>query len=182
MVKVFYRSVMLSFIFCAAISGVAQAKSAREIDASVSDALDRFRKEVGGAEDLLSKAKGVLIIPKVVKAGFIVGGEYGEGALLVGGKTADYYSTASASFGLQIGGQVKNIYLLFLDRIALKQFQVSDGWEVGLDGSVALITVGVNGGIDTTVTNQPIVGFVLGQKGLMYNLSIEGTKFTKLKK
>lgn len=156
--------------------------TAREIDTSVDVALERFTREVGGAKEFLSVAKGVLVFPSVIKAGFAVGGEYGEGALRIGGRTVDYYSTAAASFGFQIGAQAKTIIIVFLQQEALDQFRRSEGWKVGVDGSVALVTLGAGGSIDTENIKDPIVGFVFGQKGLMFNLTLEGAKITKLQK
>lgn len=157
------------------------AKSAREIDASVDAALDLFNREVFGSEELLAKAKGVLVLAPVIKGGIGIGAEYGTGALRINGATVDYYNTISGSIGFQLGGQAKKMYLLFMDDKALMDFRASDGWKVGADGSVALITIGFNGSVDTTKTNQPIIAFVLGQRGLMYNLTIEGSKFNKIK-
>lgn len=165
-----------------ASADVAWAASAREIDVSVDVALERFEKEVSGAKSFLESSKGVLVLPKVLKAGVGFGGEYGEGALRIDGKTVDYYNTVAGSFGFQFGGQVKTIILVFLDEEALKRFRQSEGWKAGVDGSVALVTLGAGGAIDTTKLKDPIVGFVLGQKGLMYNLTLEGSKFTKLDK
>lgn len=170
----------MTFLLAPVFSHLAYAKSAREIDAKVDTALDRFKREVFQGKDMLAKAKGVLVFPSVIKAGIGFGGEYGVGALRIKGKTADYYNTITGSFGFQLGGQVKSIYLLFMEDSALKNFRASDGWKAGVDGSVALITVGANGSIDTTKTNQPIIAYVLGQKGLMYNLTIEGSKFNKI--
>jgi len=160
----------------------AYAKTAKEIDVSVDVALENFHKQVKGGKDFLKSAKGVLVFPSVLKAGIGVGGEYGEGALRIGGKAVDYYSTAAASIGFQLGEQKKTIILVFMQQEALKNFRASSGWKAGVDGSVALITVGVEGSVDTTKIKDPIVGFVFGQKGLMYNLTLEGSKFTKLKK
>ncbi len=160
----------------------ARAATAREIDVGVDVALERFRSEIKGGGAFLEAAEGVLVFPKVVKAGFGIGGEYGEGALRVGGKTVDYYSTAAASIGFQLGAQVKTVILVFLDRGALDDFRRSAGWELGVDGSVALVTVGAGGSIDTTNIRDPIVGFVFGQKGLMYNLTLEGSKFTRIER
>jgi lipid-binding SYLF domain-containing protein len=160
----------------------ASADSAKIIDAKVDDALQRFKKDVGGASNLLNIAEGVLVFPDVIKAGFGIGGEYGEGALRIKGKSVDYYSTAAASIGLQIGAQQKTVILVFTEKKALKKFQLSDGWEVGVDGSVALVELGAGGSIDTTNIKDPIVGFVFGNKGLMYNLTLEGSKFSKLAK
>jgi lipid-binding SYLF domain-containing protein len=158
------------------------AATAREIDVSVDVALEKFENEVGGAKQLLASAKGVLMFPKVIKAGFGWGGEYGEGSLRIGGKTVDYYNTIAGSFGLQFGAQAKTVMLVFLDEGALKQFQMSEGWKAGVDGSVAVIAVGAGTSLDSTKLNNPIVGFILDQKGLMYNLTLEGSKFSKINK
>lgn len=157
------------------------AKSAKEIDANVDTALELFQSKVFDAKDLLNKAKGVLVFPKVIKGGIGIGAEYGVGALRIQGKTVDYYNTITGSFGFQLGGQVKSLYLFFMDEQALKDFQSSDGWKAGVDGSIALITVGFDGSVDTFKTDQPIIAYVLGQKGLMYNLTLEGSKFNKIR-
>ena len=186
--KISIKKATLSFFFAGWTLGLAlavpaaHAKSARELDASVDTALERFESEVGGAKSLLKNAKGVLILPKVIKGGIGIGGEYGEGALRINGKTVHYYNTIGASIGFQLGGQVKSVYLLFMQDAALKNFRESEGWEAGVDGSVALVTLGAQGEMDTTQTNKPILGFVLGQKGLMYNLTLEGSKFNKIVK
>src|SRR5512139_2292334 len=175
------------FLLLAALFGLmlaapaAHAASAAEIDRDVDHALQEFRK-IEGADAYLGIAKGVLVFPKVYKAGFGLGGEYGEGALRVDGKTVDYYSTAAASIGLQLGAEAKTVVVLFTDEAALDKFRKSEGWKVGVDGSVAMIDVGVGKAIDTTTIKDPVVGFVFGQKGLMANLTLEGAKFTKLKK
>ncbi len=160
----------------------AHAATAREIDVSVDVALERFEKDVKGGKEFLASAKGVLVFPSVLKAGFGIGGEYGEGALRIGGKTVDYYNTAAGSFGFQFGAQAKTIMLVFIQDEALEGFRASEGWKAGVDGSVALVTLGAGGSIDTAKIKDPIVGFVFGQKGLMYNLTLEGSKFTKLNK
>jgi lipid-binding SYLF domain-containing protein len=158
------------------------AATAKEIDVSVDVALENFEKDVGGAQQFLAGAKGLLVFPKVIKAGFGFGGEYGEGALRVGGKTVDYYNTIAGSFGLQFGAQAKTIVLVFLDEDALKRFRNSEGWKVGVDGSVAIVAIGAGTSLDSTKLHDPIVGFILDQKGLMYNLTLEGSKFTKINK
>ena len=158
----------------------AWAASTAEIDIEVDAALERFYNEVGGGKDFAEKAKGMLVFPNVVKAGFGIGGEYGEGALRMDGNTMEYYSTAAVSVGFQIGIQSKTVILAFMQDDALQKFRDSSGWEAGVDGSVALIKVGAGGSIDTTNIEEPIVGFVLTNKGLMYNLTLKGSKFTKL--
>lgn len=156
------------------------AKSAKEIDAGVDKSLKSFYEMVGTAKGLAENAEGVLVFPSVIKAGIGIGGEYGEGALRIKGKTVDYYSTMAASIGFQLGAQSKTVILMFMTEKALKKFRDSKGWEVGVDASVALIKVGAGGSLDTTKLKQPILGFVVGQKGLMYNLTLEGSKMTKL--
>jgi lipid-binding SYLF domain-containing protein len=162
------------------LSGPALAASAKEIDVGVDGAIVLFEKEVKNGKSFLQSSKGVLAFPRVLKGGAGFGGEYGQGSLRIGGKTVDYYSTLQGSFGLQLGGEIKTVFVVFLDEGALKRFREGEGWTAGMDGSVSLVTLGAGGSIDTNNLQDPIVGFVLGQKGLMYNLSFEGTKFTKL--
>ena len=168
----------LGILFAA---GEARAVSAESIDTGVEIALDRLR-DIGGGEAVLKKAAGVLVFPAVFKGGIGLGGEYGEGALVIKGKTAGYYSTAAASIGFQLGGQKKTIIIAFMDKSALSDFQNSQGWKIGADASVAVVAVGADGSIDTSKTNKPIVAFIFNQKGLMYNLTLEGAKITKLNK
>jgi lipid-binding SYLF domain-containing protein len=158
----------------------AWAKTAQEIAASVSSCLGRFNTEVKSGREMLAMAKGVLVMPRVVKAALIVGGEYGEGSLQVGDKTESYYSLASGSIGLQIGGQVKDLVILFMTDEALKKFQDSKGWEVGVDGNVALVTIGGGERVDFTKMNEPIIAFVFDVKGLMADISLKGAKFTQI--
>ena len=158
------------------------AASAAEIDSSVSDALDVFAEQVDGGRRFLDQAAGYLVFPRVIKVGVGVGGETGEGALIVNGQTAGYYRTASGSIGFQLGAQAKSIVIAFMTAESLEKFRNSAGWKVGVDGSVALIDIGAGKAIDTTSINDPVVGFVFGSKGLMYNLTLEGTKITKIDK
>lgn len=158
------------------------AASKVEIEAKVNACLKRFYKEVPAAKELANKSQGVLVFPSVTKAGFVVGGEYGEGALRINSKTVDYYSTAAGSIGFQLGAQSKSIILMFMQEGALSEFRNAKGWKVGVDGSVAVVKVGAGGSIDTENIKDPIIGFVFGQKGLMFNLTLEGSKITKLQK
>lgn len=157
-----------------------QAASAQEIDIKVDATLDDFIKKVHGAPAFLERSKGVLVFPSVLKAGIGIGGEYGEGALRINGKTVDYYSTAAASIGFQLGAQVKSIVIVFLEQQALEDFRKSSGWKAGVDGSVALVEWGAGEDINTVDIKEPIIGFVFSNKGLMYNLTLEGSKFTRL--
>ena len=173
--------VLLSItVVCVFLSNNLIAKTAREIDISVDVAIERFHKQVIGAEKLIEASKGILVMPNVFKGAFLIGGEYGEGALRIDGKTVDYYNTAAGSIGIQIGGQSKDIILLFMTDEALKQFRDSKGWETGLDGNVAFIKYGAGVREDTTTTKEPIVGFVIDSKGLIADFSFKGAKFTKM--
>jgi lipid-binding SYLF domain-containing protein len=196
-VKRFYEStrrktmkqarVKILLVMCiAAVMGIfpltSHAATANEIEASVSASLDRFSKEVKGSKEFLDAAKGVLIIPKVMQGGLIVGAEYGEGALRIGGKTVGYYSIASGSLGYQIGAQEKDIILVFMSHEALEKFRTSKNWHAGVDAKVTLVNVGVDESLNTAKFKQPVVGFVFGRKGLMAGATVEGSKFTKLQK
>ena len=154
--------------------------TSKEIDTRVDVTLDQFKKDVKGGEEFLQSAKGVLVFPNVIKAGFIIGGAYGEGALRIGGKTVDYYNTVSASWGFLVGAQSVRVIIVFMQEDALEKFRKSKGWEAGVDGSITLVNVGAAGTIDTTTIKDPIVGFVFGNKGLMADLSLTGSKYTKI--
>src|SRR5215469_13367968 len=160
---------------------VAAAKAGpRQIDADVHATLDRFTFDVAGGGELLKRAYGALVFPTVVKAGFGFGGEYGEGALLVGGRTSGYYNSVSGSFGFQLGAQARSVIIAFMTPEALEAFRHQDGWKVGVDGSVAIIKVVAGGAIDTNTVKSPVVGLIFDQKGLMYNLTLEGSKISRI--
>ena len=158
----------------------AWAASREEIDAEVRQAVKEFYKHTSAGKELSQKAAGMLVFPSVVKAGIGVGGEYGEGSLLIGGKLAAYYNIASASIGFQLGAQARSMIVLFMTENALSKFRASEGWKAGVDGSVALATLGAGGSIDTETAKKPIIGFIFSNKGLMYNLTFEGSKITKI--
>ncbi len=170
----------LTLAFSLFLAEVSIAKTAQEIDSEANEALNLFAKQVKGANEFLNTAKGVLVIPNIVKAGLGVGGQYGEGALRIGGKTVAYYALAAGSVGLQIGAQKINLVLIFRQDGALKKFQASSGWKAGVDGSVAFIDAGADKSLDTMNVNDPVVAFLFGQRGLMASATIEGAKFTKL--
>jgi lipid-binding SYLF domain-containing protein len=176
------RLFIFAFIFGMGWNGLSFAASKVEIDTKVKVTLEKFYEEVGAGKELANKASGILVFPSVIKAGIGIGGEYGEGALRINGRTVEYFNTAAASIGFQLGAQSKSIILLFMAKDALSNFRNSEGWEVGVDGSVSLIKIGAGGSVDTTNIKDPIIGFVFGQKGLMYNLTLEGSKITRIKK
>jgi len=180
-------SMKILFVVCmAVIIGIlpvsSYAATANEIDASVNASLDRFVKEVKGAQEFLNAAKGVLIMPGVIQGGLVIGAEYGEGALRIGGKTVAYYNVISGSFGYQIGAQKKDIILVFMDDAVLEKFRNSENWRAGVDAKITVVNVGADESLNTMKFQQPVVGFVFDQKGLMAGATIEGSKFSKLKK
>jgi len=150
------------------------------IDANVDSALARLYAQDPASREMISKARGVLVFPSIVAAGFVVGGSYGEGALRVHGRTAEYYSTAAGSVGLLAGAESKSVYLLFMTDEALAKFRASKGWTVGADASVTLLNVGASASVDSKTVKQEIVGYVLTNGGLMANVSLEGTKITPI--
>ena len=158
----------------------AQAAYRADIDARVYATLREFDWRVRGGREIVQRAAGVLVFPTIIKAGFWIGGEYGEGAMLVGGRTDGYYNCVSASIGFQLGAQARSVIILFMTYDALDGFNRTNGWKVGVDGSVAIITVGVGGAIDTDRIVRPVIGFIFDGKGLMYNLTLEGTKISRI--
>jgi len=157
-----------------------RAQTAEGIDGSVYACLGRFYAQIKRGREMVAMAEGVLVMSSVVKGGFIVGGDYGEGALRVGGKTVSYYNLVTGSFGLQVGGEAKDIVILFMTDDALKKFRAGTGWEVGVDGNVALANFGGGERIDFITMKDPIIGFVFDAKGLMADISLNGAKFTKI--
>jgi len=150
------------------------------LDRNVDHTLHRLQHQVHGSRGLIHKAFGVLVFPTIIKAGIGVGAEYGEGALLVRGRTDGYYNCLSGSIGFQLGAQARSVVILFMTEEALFKFSRTDGWKIGVDGSVALITIGAGGSIDTDRIVSPVVGFIFDGKGLMYNLTLEGTKISRM--
>lgn len=174
-------TVILCFaIVFSLLTAESYAKTKGEINASVKAAMDRFKKHVKGGTEYLKGAKGVLVMPKITKAGFIIGGKYGQGALMVGSKTVGYYSLTEGSVGWQIGAEKYDMVILFMTDEVLKKFRASEGWEAGVDAEVTLIDAGANLSVETLRSQHPVAGFVFNQKGLMGGLSIKGAKFTKI--
>ena len=166
--------------FSMSFSNFTFAKNTIEIDAAIESALTRFTDEIKGSQAFLDGARGTLVIPRMIKAGVILGMEYGEGALIVDGIKVQYYRAFSTSLGIQLGVGAKDLVILFFDDDAMDDFLYSSGWQAGVDGTVALWNMGAGGSIDTTESQDPIVGFVFGHKGIIAGLSMEGTKFTKI--
>jgi lipid-binding SYLF domain-containing protein len=157
-----------------------QAAQKAKIDAGADTALSQLLASDPAAKELAAKAKGIAIFPSIVKAGVGIGGESGDGVLRVGGESVHYYNTSGASIGLQLGAQSYSQVLMFLTDEALQGFRDSKGWEAGADASVAVLSKGATGKIDTTSIADPVVGFVFGESGLMADATIKGSKYTKL--
>lgn len=178
------RRTVALLVMCLALAGLApataRADSREDIDAGVDRAVALFARKVRGGDELLARARGVLVFPTVVKAGFGFGGQYGEGALLVGRRTAGYYNIAAASFGLQIGLQSRTVIILFMTDDALYRFQRVAGWNIGVDAAVTVVVVGAGGAVNINTLTDPVLGFVLDVRGLMYNLTLEGSKVTRI--
>ena len=160
----------------------AAAASAAEINRDVKSALEKLYAKSSSAKTLGEKAKGILVFPGIIKGGFMVGGQFGEGALLKGGKTAAYYNTLSASYGLQIGVQKYGYALFFMSDSAMSWLDKSDGWEIGTGPSIVVMDTGAASSATTTSLQSEIYAFFFDQKGLMGGLGLQGTKVTKIKK
>lgn len=164
------------------IPNPAQAATAGEINRDVRSALQNLYAKTPSAQVLGEKAKAILVFPNITKAGFIVGGQYGEGAMIRNGKIAGYYNTVSASYGLQAGIQKYGYALFLMTDSMLKYLNRSDGWELGVGPSVVVVDVGKAGGISTTTAQSDAYAFFFDQKGLMAGLGLQGTKITKIQK
>jgi lipid-binding SYLF domain-containing protein len=174
----------LAFAGCTTTAPKDQATASQQrndINTSANATLSRLYKSTPAARGLVERAKGVLVFPTVLSAGFVVAAEHGNGVLRVNGRNQGYYSTSAGSIGLQAGAQSKAIVLLFMTQEALDKFRNSNGWTVGADATVAIANVGANGKIDTNTAQQSVVGFVLTNAGLMAGVSLEGAKIEKLK-
>ncbi len=179
-----YCRVLTVFLVCTFVFSLlatpSHAKTKEEINASVRAAMNRFRKEIKGGTEYLKGAKGVLVMPGITKAGFVIGGLYGQGALLVNSRTSGYYSLAEGSVGWQIGAEQYDMVILFMTNDVLNKFESSENWEAGVDAEITLITKGAEVSVETLRSQHPIAGFIFGQRGLMGGLSVKGAKFTKI--
>jgi lipid-binding SYLF domain-containing protein len=156
------------------------AAQRQALDASADSALSRLFAQQRGSKELVGSARGVLVFPSVVSAGFIVGAASGQGVLRKGGKTAGYFRMTEGSIGLLAGAQSQAIFILFMNEEALGRFERSSGWTAGVDASVSMITVGVNAEVTTQTARQEIIGFVLTNAGLMGSASLNGSRITRL--
>jgi len=163
-------------------SNPARAASAAELNRDAKKVLQKLYKKSSSAKALGEQAKAVLVFPGVTKGGFLVGGQYGEGALMREGKTIAYYNTVSVSYGLQAGVQTYGYALFFMTDSAWGYLEKSDGWELGTGPSIVIVDEGAAGGMSTTTARSDVYAYFFDQKGLMAGLGLQGTKITKIKK
>ena len=178
--KTLSRRAIIAAAATFAIAAPALADSAREIDSNVDFATEQLYAKVPGSKELASRARGVLIMPDVIKGGLIIGGSYGEGALRVGGATDGYYSVAAASVGYQIGVQSTSHALFFMTDDALRKFRNSSGWELGADAEFTVPGDGVSLNVDSTTIKSPVIAIIFAQDGLLAGASLEGAKYTQI--
>ena len=150
-----------------------------QVDTNIDATLARLYDAAPVSREMVDRAAGVLVFPSVLNVGLVVGGEHGDGALRVGGRTVEYYSTSGGSIGLQAGAQTKAEVIVFMTQESLDKFRSSHGWTVGADATVAIAHIGANGSVDSETIHRPIVGFVMNNTGLMAGVSLEGTKISK---
>jgi len=186
MIRSFSITTLFCMMFVAAISIIglnnACAASGAELDREVDSALNTLFAKSQSAKVLAEKAKAILVFPAITKAGFIVGGQYGQGALRENGKTVGYYSSAAASYGLQAGIQKFGYALFFMTDSARTYLDRSDGWEIGAGPSIVVVDVGAAGSFTTTTAKSDVYAFFFSQKGLMAGIGLQGTKITRINK
>lgn len=174
--------VILAAALPLALSSPAVGASKSELDASSKTALEKLVAEVPAAAALNSKAIAVLVFPSITKAGFMIGGQYGDGVLWQGGKPVGYYNTSGASYGLQAGAQKYGYAMFFLNKKGLAALESSEGFEVGVGPSVVVVDQGMAKSTTTKTYSEDVYAFIFSQKGLMAGIGIQGNKISKLKK
>lgn len=176
------RPLLVGFVLLAlaAWPAGARAETAAELNHKAASTLNTLYTQNVTAKVLSNRAKGILVFPEITKAGIGIGGSYGEGVLMIGGRPTEYYSIGSGSLGLTLGAQSYSEVVMFMTDEALAKFRASKGWEAGVDGSVVAIKQGQGGSYDTTNASDPVVGFIFGQTGLMLDASFEGSKYTRI--
>src|SRR5262249_28701145 len=158
----------------------AKAETRSGIDAAIAPTLDALYREAPGSKEVADKAAGLLVFPQVTRAGIGGGAQCGRGALRISGRTFDYYEIRGGSIGAQLGYETRSIVFMFMSQEALARFRNSDGWTVGADASVAVPDKGAAGTVDSASAGKEVVGFVFGNKGLMFSAALDGIKVTRL--
>jgi lipid-binding SYLF domain-containing protein len=178
--KNFLVSLLALVVVSLGASVAAQAESKSEIDVGVTEALKQFVAANPAHTELMNKAVGVLVFPRITKAGVGIGGEHGDGVLRKGDVTKHYYSISSASVGLTLGAGQRSEIILFMTRASLRKFETSNGYNLGVDAQVAVVAQGAGGGYDSQTLTKPILGFVFNEKGLIGDLSLKGSKIKRI--
>jgi lipid-binding SYLF domain-containing protein len=150
------------------------------IDSAADSVLSRLYAQQPGTKELVASARGVLVFPSFVSAGFVFGAGSGQGVLRAGGKSTGYFRMTEASAGLLAGAQSQAVFILFMTEQALKRFESSNGWTAGADASITMINVGANAQVTTQTARQEVIGFVMSNAGLMGNVSLNGNRITRL--
>ena len=183
------RNLLKSFMLVAAataslgtVSNQALAATAEDLDKDAVQALQTLYKTNPTAEALSKKARAVLVFPKIVKAGLVFGGSYGEGVLLKGGANSGYYNTVSASWGWQAGAESYGYVVFLMNENAVQYLDKSKGWEIGVGPTVVVVNEGVAKNLSSTTIKDDAYAFIFDQQGLMASLSIEGTKISPIRK
>ena len=171
---------MVIVMMTATVPTPAAAASAAEIDQKVATALQTLYAGSPAAKELSTVARGILVFPDIIKGGLIVGGQYGEGALLIQGKTVAYYNTVAASYGLQAGVQSFGYAMFLMTDQALQYLQKSKGWEIGVGPTVVVVDKGIAKNLTSTTAKDDVYAFAFGQKGLMAGLGLQGSKITRI--
>jgi lipid-binding SYLF domain-containing protein len=171
---------LIGVAFSMAAASAVFADTKAELDVGVHETLKAFDALNPQNRQLRHSAAGTLVFPRVTKGGAGIAGEYGEGALRIDGKTVGYYSVSSASIGLTLGAAKRSEVIVFTTQESLNQFTASKGWSVGADTGVAMIHGGGGANYDTDTLKKPVVGFVFGEKGLIGDLSLDGSKINKI--
>ena len=183
------RRQMIAALAAVTVAGTAagaRAENRSVIDTRVRQAMDRMYRRMPDTRQLAQRARAMLVMPHVIEGGFLVGGSYGEGALMLNGaqgydgKPTEYYSVASASVGFHAGVQKSSHALFFMTDAAVEQFRRDDGWEVGADAEVAFPGGGVTAQTNSTLLNKPVIGIVFGQDGLLLGASLKGAKYSAI--
>jgi lipid-binding SYLF domain-containing protein len=153
-----------------------------EIGADSIAALNKLYASEPEAKVIGEKARAILIFPNIVKAGFIVGAQYGEGVLLVNGRVTGHYNSVAGSYGLQAGVQAFGYAMFLMNENALQYLNKSDGWEIGVGPTIVIVDKGKAKTLTTTTLKDDVYAFIFDQKGLMAGLGLQGSKITKLEK
>ena len=182
-IGVFGIAIVCALVGAAVLSPrLTDAATAAELNRNGTAVLTKLYKSIPKAKELAATAKGVLVFPSIVKAGFMIGGLFGEGVLFKGGQPVAYYNTLAASYGYQVGAQKYGYAMFLMNDKALEYLDKSDGWEVGTGPSIVVLDQGAAGGLSTTSARDDVYAFIFNQQGLMAGLGLQGTKITKIQK